>query len=212
MKPLTLAQHSNFLPLTAWGYAWWRARSLTLLGGQHFSLAREEALFVALGQPQSGGHWLDMGTSTGFYAGVLAARGCRVDALDLSGPMLREAARRNPSPLIRWQRVNAERTGFPAASYDGITIGATLNETADPARMLHEAARLLKPSGRLWLMYVAANGSLGQRILGAAGGLTFPDLGWIERQALGLTLLHASRFGAVEFALLQKENHAPPEV
>lgn len=204
MTALTPAQRSNFLPLTAWGYAWWRARSLTLLSGQPFSLAREEALFVGLCQPQPGQHWLDMGTSTGFYAGVLAARGCRVDALDLSGPMLREAARRSPSPLISWQRVNAESTGSPAASYDGITIGATLNETADPARMLREAARLLGPRGKLWLMYASAPGPAG-RVLGRLGGLTFPDLGWVERQLPGLWLTHATHFGGVQFALLVKE-------
>ena len=145
MNSLTLAQRSNFLPLTAWGYGWWRTRSLTLLSGQPFSLAREEALFLALCRPQPEQVWLDMGTSAGFYAGVLAAAGCRVDALDLSSAMLRKAARRNPSRLIRWQRVNAEETGFADASYDGVTIGATLNETADPARLLREAARVLRP-------------------------------------------------------------------
>ena len=51
---LTPAQLSNFLPLTAWGYAWWRARSLTLLTGEPFGLEREAQLFLALCRPQPG--------------------------------------------------------------------------------------------------------------------------------------------------------------
>lgn len=201
---LTAAQQLNFLPLTAWGYAWWRARSLTLLTGQPFSLAREERLFLSLGQPIQGEHWLDIGTSTGFYAGVLARQGCRVDALELSSAMLREASRREPSALISWHRLNAEDTRWPAEMFNGISIGATLNETARPDRMLREAARLLKPGGRLWLMFSAQQHSPGQRVLQATLGLTFPDPAWIERVVPELSLRHAVRFGAIEFMLLVK--------
>ncbi len=211
MTRLTPAQRSNFVPLTAWGYSWWRARSLTLLSGEKFSLEREGRLFLGLARPKSGEHWLDIGTSTGFYAGVLARAGCRVDALDISPAML-EAARRRERGAVNWLRLNAEKTGLDAEGYDGLTVGATLNETADPAALLREAARLLKPGGQLWLMYAASGGGLGQRILARLGGLTLPDLGWIERQMPGLHLTHAARFGQVEFALLQKEKRAAPEV
>ncbi|GAA5501901.1 2-methoxy-6-polyprenyl-1,4-benzoquinol methylase, mitochondrial [Deinococcus xinjiangensis] len=203
---LTRAQRSNFWGLTAWGYAFWRSRSLSLLSGGAFSLAREERLFLGLCQPQAGQRWLDMGSSTGFYAGALARRGCRVDALDLSPSMLHEAARREPYPQIRWHILNAEDTGLEVASYDGVTVGATLNETAHPAELLREAERLLRPRGQLWLMYVAHSGGWGQRLLAQLGGLTFPDLTWIERQVPSLRLKHAVRFGRVEFALLQKES------
>ena len=65
---LSAAQRSNLFPVTAWGYAWWRARSLRLLGAHGFTLEREAALFRALCRPQPGQAWLDVGTSAGFYA------------------------------------------------------------------------------------------------------------------------------------------------
>ena len=49
--PLTAAQRSNFFSLTAWAYPLWRARSLTLLAGEPFGLAREARLFLGLCRP-----------------------------------------------------------------------------------------------------------------------------------------------------------------
>lgn len=201
---LTPAQRSNFVPLTALGYAWWRARSLSLLSGQRFGLAREAALFVSLCRPQPGQRWLDAGTSTGFYAGVLAAHGCEVVAADLSADMLAQGQRRERSPLIEWQQVNLEVSGWPDAAFDGVAVGATLNETARPDVFLHEMARLLRPGAPLWLMYAAPSGGFVQRLLGKLGSLTFPDLAWVERQLHGLTLEHAYRVSGVQFALFRK--------
>lgn len=201
---LTPAQRSNFWFLTAWGYAWWRSHSLSLLSGERFTLAREERLFLALARPGAGQRWLDIGTSSGFYAGVLARQGCRVDAADLSPAMLREAARREAAPLIRWHRMNAEHTGWAGEQYDGIVIGATLNETAHPAQMLQEAQRLLKPGGQLWLMYAAQRGGVGQKLLSGLGGLSFVEVAWLEQHLPALRLKHFARFGQVEFALLSK--------
>lgn len=202
---LTPAQRSNFLPPTAWGYDLWRSHALSILSGQPFPLAREARLFLTLAQPRAGQHWLDAGTSTGFYAGLLAAQGCQVDAADLSAAMLAQATRKHPHHGIRWRQMNLETSSLPAATYDGITVGATLNETAHPALFLRELARLLRPGGQVWLMYVGQTGGLGQALLRRFGGLTFPDLAWIERQMPGLRTVHTARFGEVEFALLQKD-------
>ncbi len=214
MSP-TLSQRVNVLVLTARGYAWWRSHSLTLLSGEPFRLEREKQLFLGLAQPQAGERWLDVGTSTGFYAGVLARAGCQVDAIDLSPAMLCEARRRE-GDAVNWLRLDGEQTGLDAGRYDGVTIGATLNETPDPAAMLREAARLLKPGGRLWLMYVAPTGTPVQRLLARLGHLTFTEGRWVERQVPELTLTHLARFGKVELALLHKENirrnHAPSQV
>ncbi|MCD0163603.1 class I SAM-dependent methyltransferase, partial [Deinococcus sp. 6YEL10] len=128
MPTLSAAQRSNLFPLTAAGYAWWRERSLRALGAD-FTLEREAALFRALCRPQAGQDWLDVGTSAGFYAGVLARADCRVLAVDLSAPMLREGARREPDARIDWAQLNMERSDLPDASFDGVTVGATLNET-----------------------------------------------------------------------------------
>ncbi|MFD1733566.1 class I SAM-dependent methyltransferase [Deinococcus malanensis] len=149
---------------------------------------------------------MDAGTSTGFYAGVLAGCGCQVDAADLSAGMLRQAARRHPSPLISWRQVNLERSGWEADTYDGITVGATLNETACPALFLAEINRLLRPGGGLWLMYVTHAPGPAQTAFGHLGGLHFPDLAWISRHLPGLTLEHATQSGVVQFALWRRSS------
>ncbi|MPY65999.1 methyltransferase domain-containing protein [Deinococcus sp. SDU3-2] len=200
-RPLTLAQRSNLLYPTAWGYAAWRARSLTWLTGQPFSLEREAALFTVLCRPRPGQRWLDAGTSTGFYAGVLTQAGCEVVAADLSAPMLAAARRRVRAPGVDWLLTNLEASGLPDASFDGVTVGAALNETRDPARLLAELERVLRPGGTLWLMYLARTGGPLQAALSrpALGGLTFPDPAWVARQLPGCVRTHGLRLGAAVF-------------
>lgn len=196
---LSRAQRSNLLPLTAWGYAWWRERSLTLLTGQPFTLAREAALFTALCRPSAGERWLDAGTSAGFYAGVLAHLGCRVDAVDLSPAMLRVAASKERSDRITWQHLNVEDSPLPEGAFDGVTVGATLNETADPARFLAALGRAVRPGGQVWLMYLADTAGPLQRALAGPGGLTFPDPAWVQRQLPSFRRAHLRQLGAVVF-------------
>ncbi|MFC4425174.1 class I SAM-dependent methyltransferase [Deinococcus navajonensis] len=196
---LTAAQRSNHLGLTAWGYDLWRRRALTLLTGEPFSLAREARLFLTSCRPAAGERWLDAGTSTGFYAGVLAAQRCRVDAADLSAAMLRRAERRCPSRHITWHQVNLEASGWPDAQYDGATVGATLNETRNPRRLLQEVSRQLRPGGQLWLMWVSRHPGVAQTGLQALGGLNFPDVAWVDQALPGLQRRHLVQAGAVAF-------------
>lgn len=198
-RALTPAQRSNFWRPVAAGYALWRAQSLTVLSGEPLGLEREAALFLGLCRPQPGERWLDVGTSAGFYAGVLARAGAQVLAADLSPAMLAVARRRERSPRIEWAELNLEASGLPGASFDGITVGATLNETRDPARLLSELARLLRPGAQLWLMYAARTGAPGQNVLARLGGLTFPDPAWVGRQLPALRRTAGTRFGGVQF-------------
>ncbi|GGR80154.1 class I SAM-dependent methyltransferase [Deinococcus sedimenti] len=203
---LSAAQRSNLSPLTAWGYAWWRARSLGLLGARGFTLEREAALFRALCRPAPGQHWLDVGTSAGFYAGVLARSGAQVTAADLSPAMLRVAAAREPHPSIRWTQLNVEASDLPSTSFDGITVGATLNETRDPARLLLELSRLVRPGGQVWLMYLPRTAGPLQALLSrpSLGGLTFPDPAWVARQLPGCGRTDGLSVGAVRFERFER--------
>ncbi|MGI8747338.1 MAG: class I SAM-dependent methyltransferase [Deinococcus sp.] len=201
---LTPAQRSNLLPLTALGYPAWRERSLSLLTGGRLPLSQEARLFLALCGAGGGGRldgqrWLDVGTSGGFYAGVLARAGAVVMAADLSPAMLRVARRREPHPGIDWALLNVERSGLPVASFDGVCVGATLNETASPPTLLAESARLLRPGGQLWLMYLARSGGAGQRLLSRLGGLTFPDPAELGDWLPGMERRHLSRRREVVF-------------
>lgn len=207
LSTLTLAQRSNLWPLTARVYPAWRARSLTLLTGQPFPPAREAALLLRLCRPRPGESWLDAGTSTGFYAGVLARAGCRVLAADLSPSMLALARRRETDANITWFLTDLEESGLPGSSFAGVTVGATLNETRRPGRLLRELARLIRPSGQVWLMYVAKTGGPLQRLLSCPhlGGLTFPDPAWVARQLPGCTRTDAVQVGPVVFERYLKE-------
>ncbi|WP_370293721.1 class I SAM-dependent methyltransferase [Deinococcus sp. KSM4-11] len=198
---LTAAQRSNFAPLTARTYTAWRRRSLGLLAGRPFSLAQETALFLGQCRPQPGEWWLDAGTSTGFYAGLLARAGCRVLAVDLSPAMLREAARQQPHDHIDWAVMNVESNDLPEGRFDGVTVGATLNETHDPARFLQGAARVLRPGGQLWMMYLLRTAGPVQSVLSVPtlGGLHFPDPAWVSADLPGCTLVHGLTLGAVRF-------------
>jgi len=195
----TAAQRSNLLPVTAAGYMSWRERSLTLLTGSAFPLSRETQLFLRLCRPAAGQAWLDVGTSGGYYAGLLAGAGAHVIACDLSPAMLRVAQRRESSPLIEWALLNGEATGLPDASLDGVTVGATLNETHDPRALLREAARLLRPGGQLWVMYLARNGGPWQELLSRLGGLTFLDPAQVREVLPGLERTDLLRMRDVVF-------------
>ncbi|WP_293914175.1 class I SAM-dependent methyltransferase [Deinococcus sp.] len=163
------------------------------------SLCAEAAYFTALCRPHPGEHWLDVGTSAGFYAGVLARAGAQVTACDISPAMLREAARREPHPNIYYALLNAERSGLPGESFSGVTIGATTGETASPQAMLAEAARLLIPGGQLWIMAQARDGSGAQALLTRFGGLSFADEAQLTAWLPGLRRTDFWRRGNIVF-------------
>ena len=202
---LTAAQRSNLLPLTAGGYMSWRRVSLSLLSGTPFTLDREAQLFLSLCRPQAGQRWLDIGTSGGYYAGLLARAGAEVLACDLSPAMLKVAQRREPNVHIDWALLNAEASGLPGGSFDGVTIGATLNETASAEQMLRESARLLKPGGQLWIMYLARNGGPAQALLSSLGGLSFLDPAQLQTWLPGLQRTELLRVREVVFERWHKE-------
>jgi 2-polyprenyl-3-methyl-5-hydroxy-6-metoxy-1,4-benzoquinol methylase len=183
---LTLAQQSNLWPITAKLYDAWRVRSLSLLTGEAFGLAREFDLLLEWLKPQPGQQWLDVGTSTGNYARVLADAGTKVTAIDLSSSMLEQAvlhtdrataAQQLIYDQIIFELANAEALPYADHSFAGVVLGATLNEFADTSLGLRECARVLAPGGQMFLMYLCqaptASGRWGQRLF-ALAGIRFP--------------------------------------
>ncbi len=175
--PLTLAARTNLLAPTAWGYEFWRARALSLLSGRRFPLEEELARMIEAVEPVAGNTFLDLGTSTGLYArALLRAGAAKVYGLDLSPAMLQEAVRKargHPgfAPLL----ARAEAIPLPADLLDGIVIGGSWNEFADPEVIVREMQRVLKPGGRVWIMFTHRSSSLVQHLF-ARSGLRFPLL------------------------------------
>lgn len=209
--PLTLAQRSNLLGLTARHYDAWRARSLGLLSGQPYPLERELDLLATWLAPRPGERALDVGTSTGTYARALARRGAKVTAVDLSPAMLdRAAALTGPGTVepgaVAYELANAEALPYRDASFDLVAVGASLNEFARTERGLAECARVLRPDGRLFLMYWARDPRPAARalqLLLEAGGVRFPPRETVAclLGARGLRLARAEQRGPVALEL-----------
>ena len=104
---------------------------------------------LALARPNVGDVCLDLGTGTGHTAAALAEHAAQVIGLDVSTGMLRAARKLYQRPNLEFIQAPAQETGLPNASFDIITARHTLHHHPDPAATLAEAARLLKPGGRL---------------------------------------------------------------
>lgn len=93
---------------------------------------------------------VDVGTGTGFLALGLAARFGQVYALDGSRAML-EVAQRNLAGLrnVVYQVADASSLPLDDNSVDGVFANMVLHHCPDPAAVIREMVRVLKPGGRL---------------------------------------------------------------
>lgn len=97
---------------------------------------------------------IELGCGTGYVSAWMARRGARVVAIDNSPRQLETATRLQREHGIDFPLLlgNAERVPYPDASFDFAIseYGAAL--WADPTAWIPEAARLLRPGGRLRLL------------------------------------------------------------
>jgi ubiquinone/menaquinone biosynthesis C-methylase UbiE len=84
---------------------------------------------------------LEVGVGTGHFARWLASEGYRVTGVDLSAPMIAEAARRGSVLLAR---ADAEALPFPDNAFDGVLLITALEFLPHPERALQEAARVAR--------------------------------------------------------------------
>ncbi len=103
---------------------------------------------------------LDLCCGTGdmaLWLARLAAADCRIVALDFSRPMLEtaraKAERLGPGPRIEFVEGDAAALPFPAAHFDGVTLGFAFRNLTyhNPRRerCLAELHRVLRPGGHL---------------------------------------------------------------
>ncbi len=93
---------------------------------------------------------LDVGTGTGFVAAGLAPKAAAVIGVDNSPAMLAVAAD-NLTALgldnVELRRGELEALGLPAGSADAAVANMVLHHAPDPAAMLTEMARVVRPGG-----------------------------------------------------------------
>lgn len=109
---------------------------------------------VDLAQIRPGERVLDVCCGTGDLSFEMARRGAEVTGVDFTGEMLAVAAKRIPrerltGPAPVFVRGDAQALGFPADSFDVVTVGYGLRNLGDWQKGLGEMWRVARPGGRI---------------------------------------------------------------
>jgi ArsR family transcriptional regulator len=103
---------------------------------------------------------VDIGCGEGYLTLEAARWARRVVGIDRSAAVLaraRQLAERRRVPNVVWKRGEIERVPAADASFDVALLSQTLHHAADPGRAVHEAARVLRPGGRVLVLDLRAH-------------------------------------------------------
>jgi ubiquinone/menaquinone biosynthesis C-methylase UbiE len=95
---------------------------------------------------------LDLACGPGFVALEFAKHAREVVGVDLTAEMLKKAralARRENFKNVTFRRADVTRLPFPDGSFDLVVTRASFHHFSEPARVLKEMVRVLKPGGRI---------------------------------------------------------------
>jgi ArsR family transcriptional regulator len=147
----------------------------------------------------------DLGAGDGSFALLLAQRAARVIAVDTSTKMLevgREQAARNGVKNVEYRLGDMEDVPIGDAEVDVVFFSQSLHHALHPERALVEAARILKPGGRIVVLDLAKHRFEEARELYADEWLGF---GEAELESL----LEKAGFAEVETSVVYKEPETP---
>jgi ubiquinone/menaquinone biosynthesis C-methylase UbiE len=147
------------------------------MAGVFLLVARERRRSLQLLDPRPGERILIVGAGTGADLPYLPA-GCRVLATDLTPAML-ETARPRARAGIHLALMDGQQLAVPAASFDAVVLHLILAVIPDPVRCLQEAARALRPGGRIVVFDKFVRGGrvpLALRVVNPVARLLFTDM------------------------------------
>ena len=127
----------------------------------HVDEGKVESALLEVFDRQPPRNVLDIGTGTGRVLQLLAPRIGFGLGIDLSREMLAVARANLDRATMRNCQVrhgNMYRLPLPAGSFDAATLHLVLHYADDPAAVLAEAARVLRPGGRLVVVDFARHG------------------------------------------------------
>lgn len=142
----------------------------------HAMLSGRLAYLDARGLVAPGARVLDVGCGGGYLSEALAQRGAVVTGVDVSEGAL-DAARAHREDLqISYVLAQGEDLPFQDSGFDGAVCTDVLVHAADPAAVLREIGRVLRPGGWLYVSSIVA-GWLPTLVLVTLG----EGLGWVHR-------------------------------
>ncbi len=165
---------SNDLDIYDRTAAWWD-RDDPLFAQLAALVPARLAYLARVGPPLEGAEVVDLGCGGGLMALPLARRGARVTGVDRSpGALAALRARAGEEALeVRTIEATAERVPLPDTSADLVVCTDVLVHVDDPAQVVREAGRLLRPGGLLVWSSLQRGGlagfvavTLGERWLG----------------------------------------------
>lgn len=148
---------------------WWDEDCRNYASLRSVAAFRLRTLLDWLGGSVRGLRVVDLGCGGGLFSVPLAEAGARVIGLDLALAALREAAGRRAGALFAV--ASMEAAPIASASADLVLLADVLEHVPDPVPAVAEAARILRPGGRLFTHTI--NRTLWARLIAKSFAETF---------------------------------------
>jgi 2-polyprenyl-3-methyl-5-hydroxy-6-metoxy-1,4-benzoquinol methylase len=99
----------------------------------------------------AGGSVLDLGCGTGELANAIADAGLQATGCDISPEMLHRAAAADPAGTVNWVQLDLGWRVLPFGlqEFDAVVASSVLEYVGDPAMVLRECARVIRPGGMM---------------------------------------------------------------